>query len=178
MVRSMWHWRPGLHSHCGCCGEGGSSVDLQVGKGAEQGVVICLEFGQQIFVMDVRLAVHIHLSAQLHELNHLHFAWQHCCFFWRVALHLSRWPAVGCAVGSSSARRSSPRLGLASFCAVLRSAFFSQAGRMPCIQCLNCRPVTTATIVACSKGGPDAVVLPLVTVLDRVNCCPQELFKS
>ena len=86
-------WR--RRRHGGCCGEGGSSVGLQVRIGAEHGVVISHEFGQQIFLKDVRPAVHIHLAAQLQQLTHLHFAedWQHCSLFGRVALHSHRWVA-------------------------------------------------------------------------------------
>ena len=113
-------WRR-RHGHGGCCCEGGSSVGLQVRIGAEHGVVISHGFGQQIFLMDVLLAVHIYISAQLQELIHLHFAedWQHCRLFWRVALHRCRWVARSAAAAPGAAlpgrdwRQSIPRSALA-----------------------------------------------------------------
>ena len=118
--RGKGRWRR-RHGHGGCCCEGGSSVGLQVRIGAEHGVVISHGFGQQIFLMDVLLAVHIHISAQLQELIHLHFAedWQHCRLFWRVALHRCRWVARSAAAAPGAAlpgrdwRQSIPRSALA-----------------------------------------------------------------
>ena len=76
-------------------GEDGRSVGPQVQTGAQHGVVISHELGQQIFLIDVRPAVHIHLSAQLQQLINLHFGAERtrCRLFGRVAPHRSRWVA-------------------------------------------------------------------------------------
>ena len=147
---------------CGCCGCGGSGGDSVAAAGDGGGSVLggngalarmdivaagpasanrrgtwCSDFPLiwHIFFMDVHLAVHIHLSAQLQQCVHWHFAkdWQHCRLVGRIALHRPRWVARSAAARSAAAllslagtgvilRLLSPDTSAArTFCAVLRS---------------------------------------------------------
>ena len=111
-------------------------------RNSEHGVVIFHEFGQQIFLKDLRPAVHIHLAAQLQQLTHLHFAedWQHCSLLGLVALHHSQWVARSAEAAPGAARERAshfPLPRLTSFCAVLRStlsldAFLASSAQIVC----------------------------------------------
>ena len=173
--RSGRRWRKRRHG--GCCCEGGGSVGLQLRIGAEHGVVISHEFGQQIFLKDVRPAVHIHLAAQLQQLTHLHFAedWPHCSLFRRVALHRRRWVARSAAAAPGAARdRASatfPGLDWRLFAPSSGPLFLRTHFLHPGLE-------LSVAIFACSKDSPDAGVLPPVTILARFNWCPVRVARN
>ena len=125
---------------------------------AEHRVVISHEFWQQIFLMNVRIAVHINRSTQLQELIHLHFAedWQHCRLFWRVVFHCRQWVALLAAVAPGAALP-----GVRVFLRRLQGR--SCSGRVPCIKCSNCWP--PSSLLSCclqSRFWPGSTGVQLV----------------
>ena len=153
--------------------EGGHSFGLHPQTSADYGVVISHEFVEQIFLIDVRLTVHIRLSALLQHLIHSQFAedLQHCRLFGRVVLFRGRGVAR-----SAGQRQVSPAVAPAPLSppgtgVVLRVLQFTLSLGAPVLE-------LSATIFGCSKDGPDVVVLSPVITLARFNWCQCFKFQS
>ena len=148
--------------------EGGHSFGLHPQTSADYGVVISHEFVEQIFLIDVRLTVHIRLSALLQHLIHSQFAedLQHCRLFGRVVLFRGR-----CVARSAGPHPASPAVAPAPTGVFLRVLRFTLSLGAPVLE-------LSAAIFGCSKYSQDFIMLPPVIILARYNWCPcfQELF--